>query len=78
MMEKANHLMRIAKYQKKDIPYCNKTFEELSTRLNMHQFTCLTLQPLFEAYPEVEVIIAKKAKKGFYEKIIELQQFLVS
>lgn len=43
----------------------------------MPQFTCITLQPLFEAYPELEVIIAEKARKAFYQDLIELQNFLM-
>lgn len=48
-----------------------------SVRLKMPQFTCLTLQSLFEACPEVELIIDEKARKGFYEGMIELQNFLM-
>lgn len=70
LMESNNdYLMKIAKHRKTGIPYCNKTMECLSVRLKMPQFTCLTLQPLFEACLEVEIIIAGKAKKKFYEEI---------
>lgn len=34
------------------------------------------MQPLFKAYPEVEMIIAEKAKQAFHLGIIELQNFL--
>lgn len=48
IMESNNdYLMRIAKHMKTDIPYRNRSFECLSVRLKMLQFTCLTLQPLF-------------------------------
>lgn len=61
LMEANNdYLARIAKHMKTRIPCCNRTFECLSVRLKMPQFTCLTLQPLFEACPEVEVIMAEK------------------
>lgn len=43
----------------------------------MPQFTCITLQPLFEACLELEVIITVKAKISFYKKMIQLQNFLL-
>lgn len=77
LMEANNdYLMRIAKHQKKGIPYCNRTLECLSVRLKMPQFTCLTLQPLFEACPEVQNIIAEKARIVFYQNMIKLQNLL--
>lgn len=72
-----NNLM-IERYRKKGIPYGNRSFECLQVRLKFPQFTCLTLQPLFETCPELEVIIAEKAKHAFYQKIIDLQNFLLS
>lgn len=72
-----DYLMRIAKHIKTGIPYCNRSMECLAIRLKMPQFTYITLQPLFEACPEVELIIAEKARKGFYEGMIELQNFLM-
>lgn len=72
-----DYLARIAKHMKTGIPYCNRTFECLLVRLKMPQFTCLTLQPLFEACPKIEVIISEKAKRGFYHNMIELQNFLM-
>lgn len=71
------YLAQINKHRKTGLPYCNRTFECLSARLKMPQFTCITLQPLFEVCPEVEVIISKKARRGFYQTMIELQNFLM-
>lgn len=72
-----DYLARIAKHIKTGIPYSNRTFECLSVRLKIPQFTCITLQSLFIACPEVEVIIAEKAKTAFYRDMIELQNFLM-
>lgn len=77
-MEQNDDLLhRLAKHQKTGLPYCNRTMECLSVRLKMPQFTCITLQPLIEANPKTEMIIVKKAKRGFYEDMIELQNFLM-
>lgn len=70
-------LGRIAKHQKAGIPYCNRTFECLSVRIKLPQFTCITLQPLIETYPEIGILITEKAKEGFYKNIIELQNELM-
>lgn len=77
MQSNNDYIARIAKHMKTGIPYYNRTFECLSVRLKMPQFTCITLQPLFEAYLEVEVIISEKARTGFYQNMIELQNFLM-
>lgn len=71
-------LQRITKHQKIGIPYCYQTFECLSVRLKMPQFTCITLQPLIEAHPEIENIIAEKAREGFYQDMIGLQNELMT
>lgn len=68
----------LQRYKKKGLPHVNRSFEQLHVRLKMPQFTCITLQPLFEACPELEVIIAEKAKVSFYQTIISLQFFLLS
>lgn len=73
-----DYLGRVFKHKRIGLPYCNRTFECLSVRLKMPQFTCITLQPLFEAYPEVEAVISKKARTGFYQDMIELQNFLLT
>lgn len=65
--------LRMEKYRKKGIPYSNRSFDYLHVRLKMPQFTCITLQPLFEACPELEVIIAEKVSKLFYQKINQMQ-----
>lgn len=65
------------RYRKKGIPQINRSFEVLHVRLKMPQFTCITLQPLFDAYPNLEIIISEKAKKSFYQNIITLQNFLL-
>lgn len=77
-MEITESHLRMEKYKKRGIPYCNRSFSCLQVKLKMPQFTCLTLQPLFEACPELEVIIAEKAKYLFYQKMIQLQKFLLS
>lgn len=77
-MELSENQLKSERRKKKGIPHVNRSFECLSVRLKMPQFTCITLQPLFEACPELEVIIAEKAKTVFYQKIIQLQNFLIS
>lgn len=72
--EVSEKIMQIEKLRKKGIPHCNRSFLELYIRLKP-QFTCLTLKPLFEECPELEVIIADMAKKSFYKKMIQLQNF---
>lgn len=76
-MEISESNLKVERYKKKGIPHVNRSFECLAVRLKMPQFTCITLQPLFEACPELEVIIVDKAKKAFYQKIIQLQNFLL-
>lgn len=77
MDQKDDLLQKLAKHQRTGIPYYNRTLECISVRLKMPQFTCITLQPLIEAHPEIEMIIAEKVKQGFYEDMIELQNFLM-
>lgn len=77
LMDNGELLDRIAKHQKAGIPYYNRTIECLSVPLKLPQFTCVTLQPLIEAHPEIGIIIAKKAKEGFYKSMIELQNELM-
>lgn len=43
----------------------------------MSQFTCITLWPLIEAHPEIENIIAQKARERFYRDMIGLQNELM-
>lgn len=75
--EASENSLRLEKFRRNGIPYCNRSFSCLHVRLKMPQFTCITLQPLFEACPELEVIIADMARKLFYKKMIQLQQFLL-
>lgn len=77
-MEISEINVKMEKYKKtKGISYINRSYECLQVRLKMPQWTCSTLQPLFDAYPEIEIIIVEKAKKTFYQKIIELENFLL-
>lgn len=76
-MELSEKELKIERFRKKGIPQGNRSFECLHARLKFPHFSCLTLQPLFKACPKLEVIIAEKAKKGFYQKIIDLQKFLL-
>lgn len=49
LVESNNEYMaRLAKHQKTGFSYCNRSFECLSARLKMPQFTCLTLQPFLK------------------------------
>lgn len=43
MQANNDYLMKIAKHQKRGIPYCNRTMECLSFRLKMPQLTCITM-----------------------------------